>query len=123
MARLWLQPGVHAFAALALAVQPLEAWRELWLFRRRGKAWSIEVLPPAPLEPGLGYAEFAGWVPGGTQMLLAREARAEGRYRRSYEVLNLDSLGVQRQSAEPSALGPFQRWQDPAWKRLSVSLR
>jgi hypothetical protein len=109
--------------ALALAVQPLEAWRELWLFRLRGQQWTIEVLPPAPLEPELGYVEFAGWVPGGRQLLLAREARGEGRYRRSYEVVGLDSLATQAQARDPSALGPFQRWTDPGWKRLSVSLR
>jgi len=109
--------------AVALAVQPLEAWRELWLFRRQGKQWSIDVLPPASLQPGTGYAEFAGWVPGGQQVLVAREARGEGRYRRSYEVVSLESLATQRQASEPGALGPFQRWQDPGWKRMSVAVR
>jgi hypothetical protein len=109
--------------ALALAVQPMEAWRELWLFRLRGRQWTIEVLPPAALQPELGYVEFAGWVPGGQQVLLAREARGEGRYRRSYEVVGLDSLATQRQSGDPSVLGLFQRWTDPGWKRLTVSLR
>lgn len=109
--------------ALALAVQTLEAWRELWVFRRHGQQWTIDVLPPATLEPELGYAELAGWVPGGQQMLVAREARGEGRYRRSYEVVSLDSLVTQRQAQEADALGPFQRWADPGWKRLSASLR
>jgi hypothetical protein len=109
--------------ALAVAVQPLEAWRELWLFRLHGGQWTVSVLPPASLQPELGYAEFAGWVPGGQQMLLAREARGEGRYRRSFEVLGLDSLVTQRQAGEATALGPFQRWSDPGWKRMSVALR
>ena len=109
--------------ALALAVQPVDGWRELWVFRKRGQQWSIDALPPAALVPGIGYAEFAGWVPGGQQVLVAREARAEGRYRRSYEVVALDSLATQRQSAEADALGPFQRWPDRAWKEMSVSLR
>lgn len=109
--------------AVALAVQPMEAWRELWLFRRRAGQWTIAVLPPASLQPGTGYAEFAGWVPGGQQVLVAREARGEGRYRRSYEVVSLDSLARQRQAGEPGALGPFQRWPDAAWKRMSVALR
>lgn len=109
--------------AVALAVQPMEAWRELWLFRRHGAQWTIDVLPPASLQPGTGYAEFAGWVPGGQQVLVAREARGEGRYRRSYEVVSLDSLATQRQAGEPDALGPFQRWQDATWKRMSVALR
>lgn len=109
--------------AVALAVQPLEAWRELWVFRLRGRQWSVDALPPATLQPELGYAEFAGWVPGGQQVLLAREARGEGRYRKSYEVVSLDSLVAQRQSPDATALGPFQRWMDPGWKRMSVALR
>jgi len=109
--------------ALALAVQPLEGWRELWLFRRQGPAWTIAVLPPASLQPELGYAEFAGWVPGGQQVLVAREARGEGKYRRSFEVVALDTLVTQRQAPEADALGPFQRWGDPGWRRMSVSVR
>ncbi len=110
--------------AVALAVQPMAGWRELWVFRRDARQqWSVDVLPPASLAPELGYAEFAGWVPGGKEMLVAREARGEGKYRRSYEVIAIDSLVTRRQSADPGALGPFQRWQDPAWKRATVSLR
>lgn len=109
--------------ALALAVQPLEAWRELWVFRRKGGSWSIDTLVPGPVSPELGYTEFAGWVPGGLQMLLAREMRGDGRYQRNFEVLQLDSLAVARQSGDAGSLGPFQRWQDAAWKRQTVSLR
>ncbi len=105
--------------ALALAVQPLDGWRELWLFVKepgRDGAWRVEVMPPAPAQPGLGVAEFAGWVPGGQQLLVAREFRAEGRYRRSFEVVSLANLATERQSPEPALLGAFQRWSDPAWR-------
>jgi len=110
-------------SALALAVQPMEAWRELWLFRKESGGWRIDVLPPATTGPELGYAEFAGWVPGGKQMLVARESRGDGKYKRSFELVRLDSLATERQSTDPAALGAFQRWQDPAWKRSTVSLR
>jgi len=73
-------------------------------------------MPPAPAQPGLGVAEFAGWVPGGAQMLVAREFRAEGKYRRSFEVVSLATLATERQSAEPALMGAFQRWSDPAWR-------
>jgi hypothetical protein len=110
--------------ALALAVQPLEAWRELWLFRKDARgAWDISVLPPATTNPDLGYAEFAGWVPGGKQVLVAREARGEGKYRKSFEVVKLNTLTAERQAAEAAMLGAFQRWQDPGWKGMSVSSR
>lgn len=113
--------------ALALAVQPMEAWRELWVFQKAGSEWRIDVLPPATFQPDLGYAEFAGWVPGGSQLLVAREARASkddgARYRRAYEVTRLTDLSVERQSPDPSSLGAFQRWQDPQWTKNSVSVR
>ncbi|HSV50655.1 MAG TPA: hypothetical protein VLJ57_00960 [Burkholderiaceae bacterium] len=109
--------------ALALAVQPMEAWRELWVFRKEAGGWVIEVLPPAATVPELGYAEFAGWVPGGLQMLVAREARGEGKYRRNYELLRLSTLAAERQAGDPNLLGAFQRWQDAAWKHQSVSVR
>jgi hypothetical protein len=109
--------------ALALAVQPMEGWRELWVFRKRGTGWSVSVIPPANVNPELGYAEFAGWVPGGRQMLVAREARGDGKYRRSFELVSLDSFVATRQAADASQFGPFQRWQDPSWKRMTVSLR
>jgi hypothetical protein len=109
--------------ALALAVQPMEGWRELWVFRKRGANWTISVMPPANVNPELGYAEFAGWVPGGRQMLVAREARGDGKHRRSFELVSLDSFVATRQAADASQFGPFQRWQDPSWKRTTVSLR
>ncbi|HSD55020.1 MAG TPA: hypothetical protein VLC47_12690 [Burkholderiales bacterium] len=109
--------------ALVVAVQPADGWLELWVFRGTPRGWTISVLPPASLAPEVGYAEFAGWVPGGREMLVAREARGEGKYRRSFEVVRLDSLAVARQAGDPRSLGPFQRWQDPAWKAATLSLR
>ncbi len=110
--------------AATLAVQPTESWRELWVLRATPQGWRLDVLPPAPATPGLGYAEFAGWVPGGQQLLMVRESRAEGRYSaRSFEVVDLQTLAVQRRSGEAQQLGPFQRWADAGWKTASLSLR
>lgn len=109
--------------ALALAVQPIDGWRELWVFRQQRGKWAVDVVPPASLQPQLGYAEFAGWVPGGQQLLLAREARGEGKYRRSFEVVSLDSLVAQKQAGDSSSLGQFQRWADPSWRKMSVAVR
>ena len=109
--------------ALALAVQPLEAWRELWLFRKQAGGWVVQVLPPSTATPGLGYVEFAGWVPGARQVLVAREARGDRGLKRSFEIVRLETLASERQSADPSLLVSFQRWQDPGWKRETVSVR
>lgn len=109
--------------AVALAVQPLEGWRELWVLRKTEGGWVADVLPPAPATPETGVAEWAGWVPGGQQMLVAREARGQGRYRKSFEVVRLDGLTTERVTGDVAALPLFQRWQDAGWKRQTLSLR
>ncbi len=110
-------------SALTLAVQPMAAWRELWVYHQGAAGWIVDVLPPAAIEPDVGYAEFAGWAPGAAKMLVVREARVEGRFKRSFEVLGLDTLAVEKWADKPDSLSLFYRWQDPSWKRQTVSLR
>lgn len=109
--------------ALALAVQPLDTWREMWVFRKGADGWMVDVLPPALDNPHLGYVEFAGWVPGGKQMLAAREVRSNNRYRTTFETVNLQTLATDRQADKPSSLTPFYRWQSPLWKGGTVAVR
>lgn len=109
--------------ALALAVQPLESWREMWVFQQGETGWSVNVLPPAVDKPELGYIEFAGWVPGTSQILAAREIRVDGRYKTSFEVLRAATLEVEKQADKPASLSTFYRWQDPVWKGTTISLR
>lgn len=109
--------------ALALAVQPTATWRELWVFRRSSAGWAVRVLPPATSFPEVGYAEFAGWVPGGKQVLAARESAVGGKHSRRFEVLRIDTLATVRAAAEPGGLAAFGQWQDARWKEQTLSLR
>ena len=109
--------------ALALAVQPLDTWREMWVFRQGADGWTIDVVPPGLDNPTLGYVEFAGWVPGNAQMLTAREVRVDGRYKTSFETLNMTTLEVDKQADKPGNLSLFYRWQDPVWKGQTVAVR
>ncbi len=122
---LWMaSASIHASGKLiTLAAQPTETWRELWVLRKVGQEWQLAVLPPAEQGPELGYAEFAGFSPDGQQVLVARESRVQGKLRRSFEVLQADTLNIDKSASDPSRLAAFQRWQDAGWKRASLSLR
>jgi len=112
--------------ALALAVQPLATWRELWMFRATPAGWTLQVLPPSTEASGVGYVEFAGWVPGTGQVLAAREVRDPqhaNRFARTYELLDGQTLATRKAADAPASLKAFLKFQDPAWKRVTVSLR
>lgn len=112
-----------AGTALALAVQPLETWRELWLFRQTAAGWSVDVIPPSTEGVGIGAIEFAGWVPGNADVLAAREVKVEGRYKQSFDLIRLATLETLKSADKPSSLSAFYRWQDPNWKRVTLTLR
>jgi hypothetical protein len=108
--------------ALVLAVQPMESWRELWVFHERAGAWTTEVLSPALEDPEEGYVEFAGFVPGKRRLLIVREFKDHGQLRRRFEELRLDDLALVRQASTPELLVDFGRWQDVSWRRDTLAL-
>jgi hypothetical protein len=108
--------------ALVLAVQPLESWRELWVFHERAGSWTVDVLSPGLDNPEEGYVDFAGYAPGTRRLLIAREVKDRGRFRRSFEELRLDDLALVRQASSPELLRDFGRWQDVAWRRDTLAL-
>lgn len=107
---------------VVLAVQPLESWRELWVFHQRSGVWRIDVLLPGADDPEEGYVEFAGFVPGTKRLLIAREVKVRGRFQRRFEELRLDDLALVQQASTPDALRDFGRWQDVAWRRGTLAL-
>jgi hypothetical protein len=106
-----------------LAVQTVSTWRELWIMRSSSDGWVLDVLPPSGTGPDLGVLEFAGWVPGGEKMLVARDTLEKGRIRTSFEVLKIDTLTVDQRASTPSLLIAFTKWQDPTWKASTLSIR
>ena len=109
-------------SAATLAVQPMDSWRELWVFHQTEQGWSIDIVPPGD-NPDLGYLEFAGWVPGTNKMLAAREVRVDGRFKRSFELVDLATMETEKRAADPRSLSVFYKWQDPQWKKGTLSLR
>ncbi len=112
-----------AGSALTLAVQPLAGWREMWVFQNSAQGWRVDVLPPSSTDPEVGYAEFAGWVPGANKMLVTREAKVEGRIKTRFELISMETLQVENGADKPDSLNVFYRWQDAVWKRQTVALR
>jgi hypothetical protein len=108
--------------ALVVAVQPLESWRELWVFHETAGTWTIDVLSPGADDPEEGYVEFAGFVPGARRLLIVRDVKDRGRFRRRFEELRLDDLALVRQASTPELLRDFGRWQDVAWRRDTLAL-
>jgi hypothetical protein len=113
---------IAAAHALVLAVQPLEAWRELWVFHESAAGWRVEVLSPGLEDPEQGYVDFAGYAPATHRLLIAREVEEHGRFRRRFEELRLENLALVRAASAPEMLADFGRWQDGAWRRDTLAL-
>jgi len=109
--------------ALAVAVQPMDSWRELWIFHETSQGWVADVLTPASADPGVGYVELAGFTPDGKHVLTAREARAAGHKEREFAELELETLAVEKRADHPEAITAFARWQSAEWKATTVAIR
>ena len=47
----------------------------------------------------------------------------DGRYKKIFEVLRMSNLAIEKQADKPNNLSTFYRWQSPAWKARTVSVR
>jgi hypothetical protein len=110
--------------ALALTVQPLDGWSELWVWHQEPDGWKIDVLAPEADGPGLGYVEWAGWSPSSRRkVLVVREAKYNGHVTRRFEVRRTDTLVAEKSAADPQQLIAFALWADAGWRQETVSLR
>jgi hypothetical protein len=110
--------------ALALTVQPLDGWSELWVWHEEADGWKLDVLVPEANGPGLGYVEWAGWSPAKRgKLLIVRESMFEGRITRRFEVLRADTLTAEKTAGEPWQLAAFRLWADAGWRQETLSLR
>jgi hypothetical protein len=55
-------------------------------------------------------------------LLVARELKDRGRFRRRFEELRLDDLALVRQASTPDLLRDFGSWQDVDWRRDTLAL-
>jgi hypothetical protein len=110
-------------ASAALAVQPLPGWTELWMFRRGTDGWTVDIVPPSTDGPDLGYVELAGWAPDGKRALVVRESRVRGATRRTFEVMAVSTLAVERTVRTWEGLGRVQRWASTDWRGQSLAIK
>lgn len=108
---------------VAVAVQHLPGWMEVWVFHKTGTGWAVDVLVPAAAEPTLGYVEVAGWTPNGKRLLVVREAEVEGSIRRRFQALRASTLAVVAESRSWRRVRAFRRWHTAEWKRGTLALR
>jgi hypothetical protein len=116
-----MSPDHHA---AVIAVAPLPGWLELWVFRRaKDGGWMVDVLAPTTEAVDLGYVELAGWSPDGSRALLMREARSDGKVHREVDLVRLDTLAVEKQSATLAGVGAAKHWASADWRGRTVALR
>jgi hypothetical protein len=110
--------------ALALTVEALDGWSELWVWHQESEGWKLDVVTPDTSGPGLGYVEWAGWSPSSRgKVLVVREARVHGHSTRRFEVLRTDSLLAEKSASDAQQLAAFGLWADAGWRQETVSLR
>lgn len=110
--------------AVAIAVQPLPSWTELWVFRERAPGgWGVDLVVPGATTPGAGYVEAAGFSADGQRLAVVREVMVDGRRKKSFEVLATRDLTTEIQSPTLERFASFRKVAAPDWQVTTLALR
>jgi hypothetical protein len=120
-------------AAVAMTVQPLPGWSELLVLHPTRTGFTADTMPPAMIDPDLGYVELAGFSPDGAHLLVVRESRASGPLgaphslapwvQRTFQLIATGDLRVEKESSNLANFATFRRWEAADWKRGTLALR
>ncbi len=111
-------------SAAVLAVQPLPGWLELWLFRRGADGgWMVDILAPSTDGPELGYVDVVGFAPDHQRAIIVREAKRENTVDKSYQIVNLGNLAVEKQATTLAGLGSARQWASREWHERTLASR
>jgi len=122
-AQVWAASARAARGVVVVAVQPLPSWTELWVFTARNGKSQLAVLPPAAVDPEVGYVETAGISADGTRMAVVREALVAGRLTRRFQVVRTRDLKVLSSAREPSLARGFSTLASASWTASALALR
>lgn len=109
--------------AVAISVQPLPGWQELWVFQVQEGEWVVNRMLPATGQPELGYVELAGYVSNGKSILVVREALVEGSTRRRFQRVDRKSMAITTDASSLRRFRTFKNNSSPRWKSETLSLR
>jgi hypothetical protein len=119
--------------AVAVSITLMPGWTELVVWSKKGDAWAVQTMPPALVDPDIGYAELAGFEPDGSHLLVVREYRASGPLgsphtlapwlTRTFQVVGTGDAHVEREVRALGSLPKAKRWETADWKRTTLALR
>ena len=108
--------------ALVLAVQPLESWRELWVFHEEARELDGRCALARARRSRGRLRRFCRLRAGHAAPAHRARSKDRGRFRRRFEELRLDDLASGAAGECPELLRDFGRWQDVAWRRDTLAL-